>query len=95
MLVGVDTGCGAGWDTGLPDSERADTHPCPRLGLFDRRIHLLDKAIDVTTTLRRCFSIWELLLWSAIRFDVRVGVKIVVDVDAIDIVAARHIEDDR
>ena len=94
VFVGVDRGGGASRHAGLPDTKRADADPHPRFCFFHGAVHLADKVIDVGAALRWRFAIGKLPLRVVVFIEVWVGVEVVVDVDAIDIVAAGDIGDD-
>ena len=95
VFVSIDGGCGAGGHTWFPDPKRTDSDPYPWFGFFDGAVHVVDKSIDIRASLRWFFAIGKLSFWVVVFIEIRVGVKIIIDVNAIDIVAAGDIGDDR
>lgn len=93
MIVGINASFDAGRYTGSPDAKGADTDAYPRFALLHRVVHILDEGINVRSALGGRFAIWEIGRWTTV-YDGGVGVKIVINMDAIDVVAFDDIHDD-
>ena len=88
LLVAVDARLDARRHAGPPDPKRADPHAHPRLLLFDGAVEIAHKSIDIGATLGRAFAIRERETARRIR------VKIIIEVNSVDVVAPHHVEDD-
>lgn len=88
VFVAIEACLDAAGDAGAPNAEGADADAHPRFALFDVLVEAGNKAIDPVAAFGGRFA-------AAHDFSVlRVGVKIIVEVNAVDVVAVDDVEDD-
>jgi hypothetical protein len=85
VFIGVYSGLNSIRDAGTPDAEGADADSYPGFLLFHGGVELADEGIDDGAALGWGFAVVETEVAG------RIGVEVVVEVDAVDVVAADYI----
>ncbi len=88
LFVGIQAGLDSAGNARAPNAERADSDTDPGFLTFYGRIEIADEVINIGATLGRGFAIGKA------EVPGRIGVKIVVEMNAIDVVTSDHIEND-
>lgn len=88
MFVGANVSSGSAGYSWFPDSEWADTYAEVWFYLFNGSVHLFDECVNVVASGGWVFSVWEYLFWCAVFVELRVGVEVVVNVNAVNVVAS-------
>ena len=94
-MISINRCCSSCRNSGTPNSKWANPNANPRFLCLHLGIHGLNKSIR-----RRSTSCWSLTIWkdrfcTPLRINVGIRIKIIVDVNAINIISIDHIQNYR